>query len=75
MEEASTRCEQPAGGEGADECTPEAKVGSTPPCAASPRLSPAHLPGLSRLLLTGTGARVHQARRPSGKRGKTVSRQ
>ncbi|XP_070327446.1 uncharacterized protein C13orf46 homolog [Odocoileus virginianus] len=24
-EEASTRCEQPAGGEGADECTPEAK--------------------------------------------------
>ena len=40
VEEASTRCEQPAGGEGADECTPEAKVGRTPHLRGQPPAQP-----------------------------------
>lgn len=41
VEEASTRHEQPARGEGADECAPEDEVGRAPCTCGRPQLSPA----------------------------------
>lgn len=43
VEEASTRREQPAGGEGADECTPEAKVSHAPRPRGQPPAQPCPL--------------------------------
>lgn len=40
MEEASTRREQPAGGEDGDECTPEDKVGRAPGLGGHPLAQP-----------------------------------